>query len=119
MLALLLIPSACSIARSWAGVTLCSLEMMLLMGLPGMIRGRKKLSDRAAHSVSRKKPARRMMNLIVVRGLSSLVLVLVAAFEEAVAVVAAAPGSAPLPPLLSGSRYDAGLMLSRSQPQSG
>src|SRR5215813_7852824 len=81
MLALLLIPSERSIASSWAGVTLCSLEMMLLMGLPGMIRGRKKFSERAAHSVSRKKPARRMMNLIVVP-----------AVEEAMAVVAAAPG---------------------------
>jgi hypothetical protein len=48
---------------------------MLLMGLPGMIRGRKKFTERAAHSVSRKKPARRMMNLIVARGLSSLGLV--------------------------------------------
>src|SRR5215467_12660709 len=65
MLALLLMPRACSIARSWAGVTLCSFEMMLLMGLPGMIRGRKKFSERAAHSVRRKNPARRMMNLIV------------------------------------------------------
>src|SRR5215469_2671457 len=67
MLALLLIPSERSIASSWAGVTLCSLEMMLLIGLPGMIRGRKKFSERAAHSVSRKNPARRMMNLIVLR----------------------------------------------------
>jgi hypothetical protein len=41
--------------------------MMLLIGLPGMIRGRKKFSDTAAQSVSKKNPARRMMNLIVVR----------------------------------------------------
>src|SRR5215469_7714204 len=114
MLALLLMPSARSIAISWAGVTLCSLEMMLLMGLPGMIRGRKKFSERAAHSVSTKKPARRMMNLMVGRALSRCG----AALAESVAVVAAVP-SAPLPPLLSGFRYDAGLMLSRSQPQSG
>src|SRR5260370_19635173 len=114
MLALLLMPSERSIAISWAGVTLCSLEMMLLMGLPGMIRGRKKFSERAAHRVSRKKPARRMMNLIVVRGLSSLIL---AAFGEAVAVVAAAPRRAPLAPPFSGSRYDAGFVLCRSQPQ--
>jgi hypothetical protein len=40
-----------------------------------MTRGRKKFSERAAHNVSRKKPARRMMNLIVDRGLSSFVLV--------------------------------------------
>src|ERR1700679_656271 len=105
MLAVLSRPSERSIATSWAGVTLCSLAMMLLMGFPGMTLGRKKFSVRAAHSVSTKKPARRMMNFIVVGGLSSLVLVgaplLVSPYARAVAAVPS--GAAATAP--TGSRY--------------
>src|SRR5215475_5711070 len=118
MLALLLMPSACSIARSWAGVTLCSFEMMLLMGLPGMIRGRKKFSERAAHRVSRKNPARRMMNLIVL-GASSLVLRPAGSAGRGDGGAEGAGLAPPSPRLVALlRRYDAGLMLSSTQPQS-
>src|ERR1700722_10936336 len=83
--------------------------MILSAGLPGISRGRKKFSDRAAHRVTRKNPARRMMSLMAVLGLSS-----------GAAMTAAHAEQRGCHRGFGCAAYDlTGWMWSRSQPQSG